>query len=370
MAIRFSEAFLALILSGPFIEPAVAQNTEHILDAPFTATLTYSKTGQAPLVMRIARASNGSTYRGAPIHDGNSGPFAIEDVPNHRRLEFSDPGLWENNHTYRLSKQDFRTPSADQYREFLRRGQQHLTDDPDDVKAGRRYHHISLGERSGDGMSLLGVRTEITFDDGTKRIEEHWDSDLGITISRTSEGPKEGEQSSWVVTDIRREEPDPNLFQIPKEYLSDPFQVARTVFIDDQTGIPEVLERVTAQFNTWKWPPTQKPLTIVQQKNAADFTATFTKISVAELEAGFQGTRITTPGWVPASGIKMQIHLRGSSELAFDNAVGSSGTAKGDGSAANTCVSDLWTRVLNTRVGEWPSGTAKPKDSPADAVRN
>jgi hypothetical protein len=359
MTIRFSEIFLALVLCGVFVEPAVAQTAAHVLDAPFTATLTY---GQAS-PMRIARASNGSTYRGAYEHDGKFGQVFIEDVPNHRRIEYSVPPPNIRNHTYRLTAQSFSTESIEEHRERLGRSQQHFADDPDDVKAGRQYHHIPLGERSGDGMTLFGVRVEETFADGTKRISEHWDSDLGVTISRTSTGPQEGKQASWVVTDIRREEPDPSLFEIPKEYLADPLLDVNTIFIDNQTGVPEVLDKASAQFDSWKWPPIRKPLTIVNEKRAADLTATFTKVSVAELQGGPQAV-VRTPSPTPASGIKMRIHLRGSSEAEFETAAGSSGTVKGDGFAAIECVTALWNLVANTHVGEWPPpGGPRSNDS-------
>ena len=176
------------------------------------------------------------------------------------------------------------------------------------------------------------------------------DTELGIRVSNSSAGPTQGGKDSWVVSDVRREEPDPSLFQIPKEYLSDPFLDARTVFIDNQTGISEV-GRVSAQFG--RDLPRVKPLTVVEEKSAADLTAIFTKVSVEELEASPQAVHMTpSPVW--ASGVKMRIYLRGSSEAAFETAAGSSDTAKGDWFAAVECVTALWNRVANTHVGQWP----------------
>jgi hypothetical protein len=361
MTIRFPIILLVLVLCGVFRELAVGQNAQNIIDAPFTATETFNEAGQTPVIMRIARASDGSTYRGSYGHDGNFGQVFIEDVPNHRRIEYPVPPPNIRDHTYRLTPQSFSTESIEKYRERLRRSQQHFADDPDDVKAGRQYHHIPLGEKAGDGMMLFGVRAEETFADGTKRISEHWDSDWGITMSRTSTGPQEGKQMAWVVTDIRREEPDPSLFQIPKEYFSDPLLEVNTVFIDNQTGVPEVLDMATTQLNSWKWPPVHKPLTIVQEKNAADLTAVFTKISAADLQASHQAISESTT--TPTSGIKLQVYLRGSPGPEFENAMGSSGTAKGDGRAAQMSVTALWNVVLNARVGQWPPpGGSQSKD--------
>jgi hypothetical protein len=315
---RFPRIFLAFVFWGVFKEPAAAQLIANIVDAPFTATLTYNHEGQTPVTQRIARASNGSTYRGAPIHDGNSGPFIIEDVPNHRRIEFTRYSPVTYIHTYRLTTQNFVTESVEQHRERLSR---------------------------------------------CREVDESWDYELGIRINRPSVGPQQRE-NSWIITDIRREEPDPSLFEIPKEYLSDPLLEARTVFIDNQTGIPEVLDKATAQFDASKTMRRVTPFTTVQEKDAADLTAIFTKISVDELQASPPAVVMTpSPTW--ASGIKMRIYLRGSSEAAFEAAAGSSGSVKGDWFAAIECVTALWNRVANTYVGQWPLPDAsKPKDSP------
>ena len=357
MVIRFPRIFLALILCVAFKEPALAQSTDHVLDAPFTATvITTSEEGQAPIKkMRIARASNGSTYSGPYERDGKYGMVFIGDVPNHRRIEYQVPPPNIRNHTYRLTADNFFVESLEEHRARLGC----CIPDKDKVKGGHLYHYTSLGEKTEDGMVLFGMRVEETFDDGTKRVSEYWDSDLGIRVSTTVDGPKPGKHGSWVVTDIRREEPDPSLFQVPKEYLSDPLLEVSTIFIDNQTGVPEVLDMATTQLNSWKWPPAHKPLTIVQDKSEADLAATFTKITDTELQASYQGIKASKP--TPVSGIKMRIHLRGSSEIEFENAAGSSGTAKGDGSAAQTCVTALWNLVANARVGQWPP--SNPKDS-------
>jgi hypothetical protein len=315
MTIRFPRILLSLFLCGAFIKPVSAQVMANIVDAPFTATLTYNHAGQAPLIMPIARASDGSTYRGAPINDGNSGPFIIEDVPNHRRIQFSAYPPITYTHTYRLTTQSFVTESIEQHRERLRR---------------------------------------------CKGSEQDWDTELGIRVSNASAGAG---QQDWVVSDVRREEPDPRLFQIPEEYLSDPLLDARTVFVENQTGISEV-DKVSAQFS--RDLPRVKPLAVVEEKSAADLTAVFTKVSVDELKASPQAVRMTpSPVW--ASGIKMRIYLRGSSEPAFETAAGSPGTVKGDWFGAVECVTALWNRVANTHVGEWPPPEAtKPKELAAD----
>jgi len=358
MVIRFPRIFLALIFCGAFAELALAQSTAHVLDAPFIATVTSNPLGPAPIKrMRIARASNGSTYLGPYERDGRDGTVLIEDVPNRRRIEYRVPRPEFRDHTYRLTTENFFTESVEEHRARLGC----CIPDKDKLKGGRLYHYTQLGEKTGDGMVLFGRRVEETLDDGTKRVSEYWDSDLGIQVSRTVDGPQPGRHESWVVTDIRREEPDPSLFQVPKEYLSDPLLEVNTIFLDNQTGVAEVLDMATTQLSSWKWPPAHKPLMIVQDKSAADLTATFTRITDTELQASRQMIKTSKP--VPVSGIKMKINLRGSSEVEFENAAGSSGTAKGDGFAAQTCVTALWNLVANARVGQWPPATPDTKDS-------
>lgn len=349
MMTRFAGVFLALVLCGAVRDSALAQSVANVLGSPFTATVVSNPEGQAPVKRwRIARASDGSTYRGPYERDGKLSLVSIADVPNHRRVEYMLGPREFRNHTYRLTTEKFFTESVEEHRARLGC----CIPDHDKVKGGRLFHFTPLGEKSDDGMILFGRRVEETYDDGTKRVSEYWDSDLGIEVSRTVDGPQPGRHESWVVTDIRREEPDPSLFQVPKEYLSDPLLEAITIFIDNQTGVPEVLDMATTQLNSWKWPPAHKPLTIVQNQSAADLTATFTKITGIELDASYQAIRPSKP--TPVSGIKMQIHLRGSSEIEFENAAGSSSIAKSDGFAAQTCVTALWNLVANTRVGQWP----------------
>jgi hypothetical protein len=79
---------------------------------------------------------------------------------------------------------------------------------------------------------------------------------------------------------------------------------ANTIFIDNQTGVPEVLDMATTQLNSSKWPLTHKPVTIVQDKSAADLMATFTKI-YGYRTAG-QPSDDWDTGQTPASGIKMR----------------------------------------------------------------
>jgi hypothetical protein len=356
MRISFRRILFALVVCAIFTVPGVSQNAQPLIDAPFTATITTYHAGQAVSTALIARASNGSVYYGSNGHDG---PASIEDVPNQRRIEFLRFPPEVHDHTYRVSPYKVTAESVEQYRKGLRCAEEKWRDNPDKVKANRPYHYIPLGEKNSDGMMLVGVRVEETFPDGTKRISEHWDSDLGITTIRTSEGPQEGKQTSWIVSDIRREEPDPSLFQIPEEYLSDPLLDAKTVFIDNQTGMPEVGDKAADAFDRWKSFPRPRYMKVVKEKSASDLTATFTKVWLNDLPID-QADK--------ATGIKLQIYQRGSSEPIFEQVKPSSGTTNSDTFATFDCVLALLNRIANARVGEWPP--RKANDLRATATRD
>lgn len=257
-----------------------------LLAHPFTATKTlYGDSYAPPLVWQIARASDGSVYYGAYGSDGRLFSVEIENVPNNRRIFYFVSRPNDYNHTYTQSTptHGFSKVSIDQVRERLRRNQQHWAEDPDLEKNNLHSHFIPLGERPGEGTTLFGVRVETSYENGEKRINERWESDLGLMMSSTNTGPGEGHDSHWVITDLRREEPDPILFQIPKEYLSDPVLDANTIFIENQTGSPETLHGALTEFNLWtRLKPPVKPLGIAKEKSAADRTAVFTRVSVTD----------------------------------------------------------------------------------------
>jgi hypothetical protein len=342
----FARVFLALTLCGAFSQWAAAQ-ASHLLGVPFTATKTlYESSHDRPLVWQIARASDGSIYSGAFGYDGRLVSVEIEDVPNNRRIFYFAPRPRNYDHTYAqyTPTDGFFTESIEQERGRLRKNQQHWAENPDLEKNNHRTHFIPLGERPGNGMVLFGVRLETTYENGEKRINERWESDLGLMMSSANSGPGEGHDSHWVVTNLRREEPDPSLFRIPKEYLADPVLDANVVFLENLTDSPEVLSGALTEFNLWtKLRPLVKPLAVAKEKNAADLNATFSRVPIM--------------GQSPiTSGVKLEVYLRDSPDPVFEFIAGSSGSAAADERAAQICIGQFHNRLANTHVGMRQTG--------------
>ena len=106
-------------------------------------------------------------------------------------------------------------------------------------------------------MTLFGHTDEFTSDTGDKRTTEVWDSDLGVAMSVKTDSPASEHYRLAALTDLRRVEPNPKLFEIPAEYLPHPDALldAKTVFIDNRTGNREVEDGAKEAFDGWKaWP--------------------------------------------------------------------------------------------------------------------
>ena len=120
---------------------------------------------------------------------------------------------------------------------------------------------------------------------GKKHAVETWMSDI------TGNGLAPEGIRAWTVTDFRRVEPDPALFEIPAEYLPghDPLLNAKTVFVENETGDPEVKDASERDFNSWRSMTHLGPLEqeeasqgwrqmTVASKQKADIIAVFTSV--------------------------------------------------------------------------------------------
>jgi hypothetical protein len=349
MNIQFPKILLALVLCGIFSRPAAAQQVENVVGAAFTATFSRTTPGQPKRTCRIARASNGSIYLGCSGANDRLSSVEISDVPNNRLISFFIPPSDTPDHTYRLSTPrdgKFKTVAAEDIRAQLHHAQGICSCDGQPSS--------SLGEKSNDGLTLFGFRTEQTYKDGSKRITEYWESDLGVVVSRKDMGPQAGEEHSYVVTNIRREEPDPSLFEIPKEYISDPLLEARTIYIENLTGVPEVIEGAMVGLDLWKKGPGAaegKPLTFVNEKNAADLIVTFTRVPVVDTSSKVESSN----EGAGKPGIRMAVVPRDSSEPAYDVTVAlEHNSVFGCREVAMQCISRLRNRLASTRVGLRP----------------
>jgi hypothetical protein len=215
----------AFLLSLAITSVAVAQNSKRtmdgpyapglVTDAPFTATWqeTFRDHGKptSQETLRMARASNGSTYVATLSPDGTPSQIEIDDVPNNRMITVN-----ALNRTYSLSKPQggqFHILSVQQVTELLQKEQDlnaHGVERPPNLRV------TSLGVRQESGMTLYGQKNEWNI--GDKAIQESWiSSDLCVKASYkvTSLSPL---SSDGVIRDVRREEPDPKLFRVPEGY--------------------------------------------------------------------------------------------------------------------------------------------------------
>jgi hypothetical protein len=247
-----------------------------LIDAPFTGTLSATHNGQALPSAEWARASNGSTYEANLDATGRIIRVTIRDVPNHRRIE-----LYRNppSYTYRITPEDFRgTESVERYRKRLQGTQERLAQGLDhDGANGSHQHETALGVEQGDGTTIFKRRDEITLVSGEKETVESWESDLGFAVRRFADSPTRG-LLVYAMTNLRRVEPDPKLFEIPPEYLPhpDPLLDGKRVFVDNETGVPEVKDVAVTQFNAFG--PSRHPWVVVDSMDEADIIAVFANV--------------------------------------------------------------------------------------------
>ena len=145
---------------------------------------------------------------------------------------------------------------------------------PDRDKAdGSHRHQVALGVRQENGMTLFGNREEINLASGEKRTVETWQSDLGVAATFVEKGP--ATQTVRILTNLHRIEPNPKLFEIPAEYLPHPTPLldGKKVFVDNETGVPEVGDAAVAQFNAFG--PSKHPWVVVGSMDEADIVAVF-----------------------------------------------------------------------------------------------
>jgi hypothetical protein len=146
--------------------------------------------------------------------------------------------------------------------------------------------------------------------------------------------------------DVERVEPDPTLFEIPKEYLphNDPLLEAKTVFVINETGDEKVKDAVERVFNNWKhmsvtamcnsW----KQISVTNSREKADIIAVFARTTKTDLDPG----------------IEMRVYVPNSEEPVFtthSHLAPPINPNLSDSYIARACVDALWGRIANTRIG-------------------
>jgi hypothetical protein len=223
---------LLLILNPATQGTAQPATIANVSGAPFTATWTWTEveTKSGPTEIRtivateqLARDRNGSTYE-ALIKDGHPIAISITDVVNNRKIEIRPQDSAYHYIPIPDPARKLTTYSVGEMFKMLQDEQEGISSHPDHPSAVvPRWHFTALGCRQENGFNLCGVRDETTSNAGEEQIRETWRSDLGLTMSFSQKvdhlaRPVNDIQAITyieVVTDLRREEPDARLFEIP-----------------------------------------------------------------------------------------------------------------------------------------------------------
>jgi hypothetical protein len=118
------------------------------------------------------------------------------------------------------------THSVEEMFKMLQGEQERIINHPDDPSPDLpRWHFTALGCRQENGFNLCGVRDETTSNTGEEQLRDIWRSDLGLIMSVPESRPlaqpvNDIQAITYIegVTDLRREEPAPQLFEIPAGY--------------------------------------------------------------------------------------------------------------------------------------------------------
>lgn len=187
---------------------------------------------------------------------------------------------------------------------------------------------------------------------GKKHAVEMWMSDI------TGNGLAPEGIRAWTVTDFRRVEPDPALFEIPAEYLPghDPLLNAKTVFVENETGDPEVKDASERDFNSWRSMTHLGPL---EQEEASQGWRQMTVASKqkADIIAVFTSVRNDDDASIlPA--MEMKIYAPNSDEPLFTDRWASNPNfriqdelSRYTREMAAGCVTGLLNRLVNTHIG-------------------
>jgi hypothetical protein len=188
----------------------------HTSGVPFTATWQQSiwdhgKLTSQTTLLRVARASDGSTYCARLTPEGTPYEVDIDDLPNNRMITLYPP-----NHTYKLSTPQggkFHTLSLEEVAKMLEWRQEYFAQGVERPP----FRLTSLGVKQEDGMTLYGQKTELHIGDIV--ITEDWiSSDLGVKARLKQTQQTQEHVYFNVIRDVRRVEPDSTLFEIPKGY--------------------------------------------------------------------------------------------------------------------------------------------------------
>ena len=207
----------------------------NVVGAPFTATWTWTQvetksglteTTTILATAQLARDRNGSTYE-AVIKSGHPTAIWIVDVLKNLKIEIRPLDF-----TYRYipisdPAVKLRTHSVEEIFKVLQNQQEGIIEHPDHPSTYLpRWHFTALGCRQENRFNLCGVRDESSSNTGEEHIRETWWSDLGMIMTSIQKADHLAGTVNDLrfitdrqdVTNLRRVDPDSQLFEIPAGY--------------------------------------------------------------------------------------------------------------------------------------------------------
>jgi len=237
------------MLVGTAALGAKAQGVRMVKGAPFTAKWTTTTEIEAHAEVTeevtesvVARSTDGSIYQ-AFYKNGNLDRVEIRNVSRERRLV-----LYPKTKQYVVDPSDltWSMPTVAQMYKSLEKT-------AGDYRRNYPLSHVnkvatSLGMKNVDGMTVFGhhyVR------DGARAMEgDEWESELGFIYSGRYELYGGRRTVTVTLTELKREEPDPSLFKVPKGYSTLPDCMLNSVppfeSVNNRAGVRERPCRVEA----------------------------------------------------------------------------------------------------------------------------
>jgi len=314
--------------------------------------------------MQVARSSDGSVYaaRFYPVGEdkGKISNVSIDDVSNHcltnispfhgtisqdsRGRSFrSSSGL---SITLDVAAPPWRSPRVEDIGQNLR-GLQNVrwADNPISKTADGEIHRASLGERNVDGMTIFGFHSSETGPDSEEhRVEDRWESDLGFTYSRNVTNPSApgGHGYSEVVNNLKRAEPNPELFKMQSTYFppDGTLRNAKTLFISGLPSNRELQQRIESILTA------SGRFTLLPDRKTADL--------IVQSDLGILPN--SDRNHPPSHEVRLVLHEQNGSDLMWISLRFKSAS---DGLAelpvVSTCFADLWTQVESQQAPSAPS---------------
>jgi hypothetical protein len=198
-----------------------------IKTAPFEAVRTISHAGSEHFTVscKVARRSNGSTYQEMPdSRTGSTAYIMIQDAPGKRSIL-----LDIRRKSYSITELSISSiPEARSPEQLQRLIERIKTQEPiHGLQDGVNVTTTSLGLRTRDGFIENGQRRVMERPPASSLLKEQiwetwWIPALNVQVEQSGFDADNKVAQTTKLTDIRRTEPDPRLFEIPPDYVPSP----------------------------------------------------------------------------------------------------------------------------------------------------